>query len=814
MSGYLVKVVLARYTRQFKQGVLSDGKTIAVKKLNSSSPGVKDRHFENEASHLMRLKHPNVVLLVGWCSETENIYVQYSGKYICAEKSERLLCLEYMPKGSLRGYLSDEASGLGWDTRYKIIEGICYGLHYLHEEWQHSTPIIHMDLKPANILLDDSMVPKIADFGLSRLFSEEKTWTCTINRDGTLGYMAPEYINRGLITTKSDIFSLGVIILEIVTGHRDYPDENGVSPQEFMDLVLKKWRNRLQKTASYKELYFYQQIRRCIQIGLVCVDLDRSKRPTTSQIIKMLHVESVDLSRRKRVYPQPQFSTSEDEEPQKHRSPLQKECQPRKISLEIDQSASLAGSAVSSLDAVDSLRIGGSGDWGGEVRRLCERLGLSGPDDFAISIADWEAHKALRFCASASSPLLHEGAEEHDWPEGTVPELLVARGGRIEAPERPAWLDPPELTRPNVKRAAGDGGIKGMRPQPVLKPPPSRALPVVCWAGSTWDLLRSFAPDEEQHAPVSRSGRGLGYQYAVEKEEEDDASTTTESRIFISPNGRIRRKIRSWNRGALLGSGSFGTVYEGISDEGAFFAVKEVNLFDQGSNAKQCIFQLEQEIALLSQFEHENIVQYYDTDKEGSKLYIFLELVTQGSLASLYQKYRLLDTHASAYTRQILNGLTYLHQRKIVHRDIKCANILVHANGSVKLADFGLAKEITKFSAIKSCKGTVYWMAPEVVNPKKSYGPAADIWSLGCTVLEMLTRQIPYPDIEWTQALYRIGKGEAPAIPYSLSKDAHDFISQCVKPNPEDRPSASELLEHPFINCSTSQLARANSKGN
>ena len=182
------------------------------------------------------------------------------------------------------------------------------------------------------------------------------------------GYMAPEYINRGLITTKSDIFSLGVIIIEIVTGHRNYPDENcpDQTPQEFIDLawklinfnfqdgitffrdfvwfeedwkrlnsqqfkislnplsnkplkkwsysfpsvviltfvilqVLKKWRNRLQKTTSDEELYYYQQIRRCIQIGLVCVDLDRSKRPTTSQIIKMLHVESVDLSRRKRV---------------------------------------------------------------------------------------------------------------------------------------------------------------------------------------------------------------------------------------------------------------------------------------------------------------------------------------------------------------------------------------------------------------------------------------------------------------------------------------------------------------------------------
>ncbi|PVH47650.1 hypothetical protein PAHAL_4G107500 [Panicum hallii] len=379
------------------KGVLPNGKTIAVKKLNSSIPGVKDRHFENEASHLMRLKHPNVVLLVGWCSETENMYVHYNGKYICAEKSERLLCLEYMPKGSLRGYLSDEASGLAWDTRYKIIEGICYGLHYLHEEWQHSTPIIHMDLKPANILLDNNMVPKIADFGLSRLFSEEKTWTCTINRDGTLGYMAPEYINRGLITTKSDIFSLGVIIIEIVTGHRDYPDENGVSPQEFIDLVLKKWRNRLQKTASYKELYYYQQIRSCIQIGLVCVGLDRSKRPTTSQIIKMLHVESVDLRGSKRVYPQPYqhwaSTTSEDEEPHKHTSPLQKERQPRKISLEIDRQAKLAGSAVCSLDAGVSFRIGDSGDGGGDVCLLCQRLGLSGPDDFAISVAEWEAHK-------------------------------------------------------------------------------------------------------------------------------------------------------------------------------------------------------------------------------------------------------------------------------------------------------------------------------------------------------------------------------------------------------------------------------------
>ncbi|XP_072149319.1 cysteine-rich receptor-like protein kinase 40 isoform X2 [Setaria viridis] len=174
------------------KGVLQNGETIAEKKLNSSIPGVTDRQFENEAYHLMRLRHPNVVLLTACCSETEITYVEYNGKYICAEKSERLLCLEYMPKGSLRGYLSD--------------------------------------------------------FGLSRLFSEEKTWTCTTSRDGTLGYMAPEYINRGLITTKSDIFSFGVIIIEIVTGHRDYPDETEISSQEFIELIINNWRNSLEKS--------------------------------------------------------------------------------------------------------------------------------------------------------------------------------------------------------------------------------------------------------------------------------------------------------------------------------------------------------------------------------------------------------------------------------------------------------------------------------------------------------------------------------------------------------------------------------------
>ncbi|KAL3382433.1 hypothetical protein AABB24_002126 [Solanum stoloniferum] len=177
----------------------------------------------------------------------------------------------------------------------------------------------------------------------------------------------------------------------------------------------------------------------------------------------------------------------------------------------------------------------------------------------------------------------------------------------------------------------------------------------------------------------------------------------------VSPNGSP--SIKSWQKGDLLGSGSFGTVYEGFTDDGFFFAVKEVSLIDPGN--QQSLFQLEQEISLLSRFRHRNIVRYHGTNKDESKLYIFLELVTKGSLVSIYRKYRLRDSHVSDYTRQILSGLHYLHSREVMHRDIKCANILVDANGSVKLADFGLAKA-TQLNNIKSCKGTAFWMAPEV----------------------------------------------------------------------------------------------------
>ncbi|KAF8019727.1 hypothetical protein BT93_G0430 [Corymbia citriodora subsp. variegata] len=296
------------------------------------------------------------------------------------------------------------------------------------------------------------------------------------------------------------------------------------------------------------------------------------------------------------------------------------------------------------------------------------------------------------------------------------------------------------------------------------------------------------------------------YSFSDEDEESDDmddvgntlSDNISEPVHNVSSYGSSRPRITSWQKGEMLGSGSFGTVYEGIGKDGFRFAIKEVSLLDPGNQGKR-LLQLQQEISLLSQFDHENIVRYLGSDKDDKKLYIFLELMTKGSLATLYHNYELRDSEVSEFTRQILNGLEYLHDQKVVHRDIKCANILVDVSGSVKLADFGLAKA-TKINAAKTSTGSAFWMAPEVVNPKEgSYGSAADIWSLGCTVLEMLTRQPPYSPLEGIQALFRIGKGETPPIPNSLSTDARDFILKCLQVNPNDRPSAVQLLDHPFV---------------
>lgn len=257
-----------------------------------------------------------------------------------------------------------------------------------------------------------------------------------------------------------------------------------------------------------------------------------------------------------------------------------------------------------------------------------------------------------------------------------------------------------------------------------------------------------------------------------------------------------------WKKGKLLGRGSFGHVYVGFNSEsGEMCAMKEVTLFSDDTKSKESAKQLGQEITLLSRLRHPNIVQYYGSETVDDKLYIYLEYVSGGSIYKLLQDYGQFGESAiRSYTQQILSGLAYLHAKNTVHRDIKGANILVDPNGRVKLADFGMAKHITGQACPLSLKGSPYWMAPEVIKNANGSHLAVDIWSLGCTVLEMATTKPPWSQYEGVAAMFKIGNSkELPAIPDHLSNDGKDFVRLCLQRNPIHRPTAAQLLEHRFV---------------
>ncbi|XP_062102092.1 mitogen-activated protein kinase kinase kinase 5 isoform X2 [Humulus lupulus] len=262
-----------------------------------------------------------------------------------------------------------------------------------------------------------------------------------------------------------------------------------------------------------------------------------------------------------------------------------------------------------------------------------------------------------------------------------------------------------------------------------------------------------------------------------------------------------------WQKGKLIGRGTFGSVYVASNREtGALCAMKEVELFPDDPKSAECIKQLEQEIKVLSQLKHQNIVQYYGSETVDDRFYIYLEYVHPGSINKYVREHcgAITESVVRNFTRHILSGLAYLHSKKTIHRDIKGANLLVDSTGVVKLADFGMAKHLTGHVVELSMKGSPYWMAPELMHAvmqkdnNSDLAFAIDIWSLGCTIIEMLTGKPPWSEYEGAAAMFKVLK-DSPPIPETLSSEGKDFLQCCFRRNPADRPTAALLLEHRFL---------------
>ncbi|XP_033507978.1 cysteine-rich receptor-like protein kinase 43 [Nicotiana tomentosiformis] len=255
------------------KGILKDGREIAVKKLShSSSQGTKQ--FKNEAKLLARVQHRNVVNLLGYC----------------AHGVEKLLVYEYVANESLDKILFKSANRdvLNWKQRHDIIIGIARGLLYLHEG-SHNC-IIHRDIKASNILLDDKWVPKIADFGMARLYPEDQTHVNT-RVAGTNGYMAPEYVMYGHLSVKADVFSFGVVVLELISGQKNSNfnrDPDSRSLLEWAYKLYKKGRSWEIMDPALAQSAIPDEIAMYIQIGLLCTQSDPQVRPTMQQVVVML----------------------------------------------------------------------------------------------------------------------------------------------------------------------------------------------------------------------------------------------------------------------------------------------------------------------------------------------------------------------------------------------------------------------------------------------------------------------------------------------------------------------------------------------
>ncbi|PON34586.1 Serine/threonine protein kinase [Parasponia andersonii] len=241
-----------------------------------------------------------------------------------------------------------------------------------------------------------------------------------------------------------------------------------------------------------------------------------------------------------------------------------------------------------------------------------------------------------------------------------------------------------------------------------------------------------------------------------------------------------------WQKGKLIGRGTFGSVYVASNREtGALCAMKEVELFPDDPKSAESIKQLEQ---------------------VEDRFFIYLEYVHPGSINKYVREHcgAITESVVRNFTRHILSGLAYLHSTKTIHRDIKGANLLVDSTGVVKLADFGMAKHLTGQVVDLSLKGSPYWMAPELMQAvmqkdnSSDLALAVDIWSLGCTIIEMLTGKPPWSEYEGAAAMFKVLK-DSPPIPEILSNEGKDFLQCCFRRNPAERPTAAKLLEHRFI---------------
>ncbi|KAJ1726528.1 Protein kinase of the Mitotic Exit Network, partial [Coemansia biformis] len=274
--------------------------------------------------------------------------------------------------------------------------------------------------------------------------------------------------------------------------------------------------------------------------------------------------------------------------------------------------------------------------------------------------------------------------------------------------------------------------------------------------------------------------------------------TKSRPRERLTVYSESAQRLTNYQLGNCIGRGQFGSVYRALDLEtGQMVAVKQISLEGQDTDNMEDVMQ---EVELLKSLSSPRIVRYYGFVKSDTHLNLVMEFVENGSLSATLKSFGAFpEKLVLAYAVKIIEGLICLHRNDVVHCDLKACNILTTKNGNTKLTDFGVSLnlKLRKPGDESAVAGTPYWMAPEIIQLEGAC-TASDIWSLGCTVIELLTGKPPYADLMQMAALYRIVEDDHPPIPEGISEELRDFLLRCFQKSPSSRPTAQALMAHPW----------------
>eukprot|EP01061_Rhynchopus_euleeides_P000710 TRINITY_DN10518_c1_g2_i4.p1 TRINITY_DN10518_c1_g2~~TRINITY_DN10518_c1_g2_i4.p1 ORF type:complete len:634 (+),score=182.75 TRINITY_DN10518_c1_g2_i4:93-1904(+) len=346
-----------------------------------------------------------------------------------------------------------------------------------------------------------------------------------------------------------------------------------------------------------------------------------------------------------------------------------------------------------------------------------------------------------------------------------------------------------------------------------------------------WGKFLNPAQEEEQGSPLSVTDMDGRIEY--KKASKRLLTSTTERQITESfampyylgmrslPDGSFSSLsdscsdldismdlYKNWMKGPVIGRGSFGTVRIGIlPPPGGIVAVKIVDFRNDGPQLEPELKRVQKEVDFIKNLRHPNVIEYKACilDERKRRMTIFMEHAANGSLTSLLKKLPNppRETVAAHFIRQVLQGLSFLHENGVIHRDIKGENVLLDAHGCVKLADFGCARELSTASFSDTFAGSPYWMAPEVIRNNTGYDAKADIWSVACTAIEVLTCGAlpwkPFSNVYATMHHIARSTGHPTNKPTCVSADCAVFFDVCFQRDPAKRPSANDLMQHQWL---------------